>query len=63
MAEERSYFDMTPEEVYGNFLSAIMGLQDDAAIEGLSTEGQKHLRAAVKAFVAEYKDRHGEGAA
>jgi hypothetical protein len=51
---------MAPEEVYGTFLSALSGLEDDASIEGFSTEGLGHLRAALKAFGAEYKERHGD---
>ena len=59
MAEDRTYFDMTAEEVYGTFLSALAGLEDDAGIEGFSREGVEHLRAALQAFQAEYKQRHG----
>ena len=49
MAEDRTYFDMTAEEVYGTFLSALAGLEDDAGIEGFSREGVEHLRAALQA--------------
>jgi hypothetical protein len=60
MAEEgRSYFDMTPEEVYGSFLSALAGLEDDASTEGFSPKGLEHLRAALKVFNREYLERHG----
>jgi hypothetical protein len=59
--EERSYFDMTPEEVYGTFLSALAGLEDDASIEGFSPEGLEHLRAALSAFHREYLERHKKG--
>jgi len=57
--EKRSYLDMTPDEVYGTFLSALAGLEDDARIEGFSPDGLQHLLAALRAFEQEYKERHG----
>ncbi|WP_395624273.1 hypothetical protein [Sphingomonas daechungensis] len=60
MADEvRSYFDMTPREVYATFLNALAGLEDDAGIEGFSREGLDQLRAALKTFEAEFRERHG----
>jgi hypothetical protein len=55
----KSYYEMTAEEVYGTFLSALHGLEDDASIEGFSQGGQEHLRAALQAFISEYEERHG----
>ena len=57
-SEKRSYSDMTPKEVYGTFLSALAGLEDDATIEGFSAEGLQNLRAALKLFEKEYLVRH-----
>lgn len=62
MADEpRSYFDMSPEDVYATFLNALAGLDDDASIEGYSREGLDHLSAALRCFRAEFKTRHGNG--
>ena len=57
--EVRSYFDMTPEEVYATFLNALSALEDDAGVEGFSLEGLDHLRAALNVFRAEFNARHG----
>ena len=62
MADEvRSYFDMTPEEVYATFLNALAGLQDDAEIEGFSRQGVDQLHAALKIYRAEFRERHAGG--
>ncbi len=61
--DQRSYFEMTPEEVYATFLNALAGLEDDASVEGFSREGLEHLRSALKAFRKDYFERHPDSKA
>lgn len=60
--EDRSYHDMTAEELYAGFLNALAGLEDDASIEGYSREGLDQLRAALTTFQEEFSGRYGSGA-
>lgn len=55
---EESYFDHTPEENYASFLNALVGIEDDAGIEGYSQEGIRFLREALEEFRSEYRSRH-----
>ena len=56
--DKQSYFDMSRKDVYGTFLNALAGLEDDASIEGFSPEGLAHLRSALIAFRKDYVGRH-----
>ncbi|NMN89026.1 MULTISPECIES: hypothetical protein [unclassified Novosphingobium] len=48
----------TPADCYGYFMTALMGLEDDAALSGYSAAGQELLREAIRIFGAEFDDRH-----
>ena len=47
----------TDEEYYGFFLSALMGLEDNATSSGYSEEGTSYLRVAIEAFMEEARER------
>jgi len=48
----------TPADFYGYFMTALMGIEDDAALSGYSLAGQELLREAIKIFGAEFDERH-----
>ena len=47
----------TDEQYYGYFMSALMGLEDDATLSGYSEEGIGYLRLAIDAFEEESRQR------
>lgn len=48
----------TDADYYGYFMTALMGLEDDASLSGYSQAGQELLREAIKIFMAEFEERH-----
>lgn len=48
----------TPADYYGYFMTALMGLEDDATLSGYSEAGQELLREAIMIFGAEFDERH-----
>lgn len=48
----------TPADYYGYFMTALMGLEDDATLSGYSEAGQELLREAIRIFGAEFDERH-----
>jgi len=48
----------TPADHYGYFMTALMGLEDDATMSGYSPAGQELLREAIRIFGAEFNERH-----
>ena len=47
----------TDEAYYGFFMSALVGLEDDATLSGYSEEGTSYLRLAIDAFTEEARQR------
>ena len=45
-------------DYYGQFMTALMGLEDDAALAGYSEEGIDQLRKAIGSFMVEFRERH-----
>jgi hypothetical protein len=45
-------------EYYGYFMTAVMGLLDDAELSAYDAEGVRHLRMAKDLFSAEFQRRH-----
>jgi hypothetical protein len=43
---------------YGAFLTALMGLEDDALLSGYSGEGISHLTSAIAIFMKEFSERY-----
>ena len=43
---------------YGSFMTALMGLEDGASLEGYSQAGLDLLREAITIFMAEFRERH-----
>jgi hypothetical protein len=48
----------SPADEYGGFMTALMGLQDDAQLAGYSQAGVKLLDAAIAVFGAEFDARY-----
>jgi hypothetical protein len=48
----------TPADYYGYFMTALMGLEDDATMSGYSKQGQELLREAIEVFWTEFTERH-----
>lgn len=48
----------TPADYYGYFMTALMGLEDDACLSGYSLAGRELLREAIMIFGAEFDERH-----
>lgn len=48
----------TAADDYAGFMSALMGLEDDATTSGYSQAGRDLLRQAVRVFGAEFDERH-----
>lgn len=48
----------TPADCYGYFMTALMGLEDDATMLGYSPAGQELLREAIRIFGTEFNERH-----
>ena len=55
---QRNSTENTPADYYGNFMTALMGLEDDAALSGYSQAGRKLLQEAIDIFGAEFRERH-----